>query len=157
MRVYACKQIQVQTSSRSIHKPSDISQFWDFLSVFSIGSMVSGQCCFSTVNQREGQIITEYLAVVVESRIKHGACILLQAPWIKCETTHTSPDILTEKGLTPWTKARQAVLSDWTGTLNFLPNHTLMRPGSEIYCNYSDMGDWLRCWEVPEARFGFLN
>ena len=19
------------------------------------------------------------------------------------------------------------------------------------------MGDWLRCWEVPEARFGFLN
>ena len=45
-----------------------------------------------TVNQREGQIITEYLAVLVESRIK-------------CETTHTSPDILTEKGLTPWTKA----------------------------------------------------
>ena len=41
-----------------------------------------------TVNQREGQIITEYLAVLVESRIK-------------CETTHTSPDILTEKGLTP--------------------------------------------------------
>ena len=51
--------------------------------------MVSGQCCFwPTVNQREGQIITEYLAVLVESRIK-------------CETTHTSPDILTEKGLTP--------------------------------------------------------
>ena len=44
--------------------------------------MVSGQFCFS-VNQREGQIITEYLAVLVESRIK-------------CETTHTSPDILTE-------------------------------------------------------------
>ena len=40
------------------------------------------------VNQREGQIITEYLGVLVESRIK-------------CETTHTSPDILTEKGLTP--------------------------------------------------------
>ena len=35
------------------------------------------------INQREGQIITEYLAVLVESRIK-------------CETTHTSPDILTE-------------------------------------------------------------
>ena len=45
-----------------------------------------------TVNQREGKILTEYLAVVVESRIK-------------CETTHTSPDILTEKGLPPWTKA----------------------------------------------------
>ena len=48
--------------------------------------MVSGQFCFSEggpVNQREGQIITEYLAVLVESRIK-------------CETTHTSPDILTE-------------------------------------------------------------
>ena len=44
------------------------------------------------VNQREGQIITEYLAVLVESRIE-------------CETTHTSTDILTEKGLTPWTKA----------------------------------------------------
>ena len=56
----------------------------------SIGSMVSGQCCFCwpTVNQREDQIITEYLAVLVESRIK-------------CETTQTSPDILTEKGLTP--------------------------------------------------------
>ena len=53
------------------------------------------QCCWptvnqteGTVNQREGQIITEYLAVLVESRIK-------------CETTPTSPDILTEKGLTP--------------------------------------------------------
>ena len=63
---------------------------------FSIGSMVSGQFCFSAnskseggpVNQREGQIITEYLAVLVESRIE-------------CETTHTSTDILTEKGLTP--------------------------------------------------------
>ena len=44
------------------------------------------------VNQREGQIITEYLAVLVESRIK-------------CETSHTGPDILTEKGLTIWTKA----------------------------------------------------
>ena len=54
--------------------------------------MVSGQC-WSTVNQRKGQIITEYPAVLVESRIK-------------CETTYTSPDILTEKGLTPWTKAR---------------------------------------------------
>ena len=40
------------------------------------------------VNQREGQIITEYLAVLVESRIE-------------CETTQTSTDILTEKGLTP--------------------------------------------------------
>ena len=59
--------------------------------------MVSGQFCFllannksegGPVNQREGQIITEYLAVLVESRIE-------------CETTHTSPDILTEKGLTP--------------------------------------------------------
>ena len=88
MRVYACKQLQVQTSPRSIHKPSGISQFWDFLSVFSLGSMVSGQ--------REGQIITEYLAVLVESRIK-------------CETTHTSPDILTEKGLTPWTKANMKI------------------------------------------------
>ena len=48
--------------------------------------MVSGQC-WPIVNQREGQIITEYLAVLVESRIK-------------CETTHISPDILTEKGLT---------------------------------------------------------
>ena len=43
-------------------------------------------------NQREGQIITECLAVLVESRIE-------------CETTQTSTDILTEKGLTPWTKA----------------------------------------------------
>ena len=44
----------------------------------------------AAVNQREGEIITEYLAVSVESRIK-------------CEITctHTSPDILTEKGLTP--------------------------------------------------------
>ena len=102
MRVYACKQLQVQTSPRSTHKPSGISQFWNFLSVFSIGStwsMVSGQFCWPTVksegglvNHREGQIITEYLAVLVESRIK-------------CETTHTSPDILTEKGLMPWTKA----------------------------------------------------
>ena len=65
--------------------------------------MVSGQFCFSAelttvlanskseggpVNQREGQIITKYLAVLVESRIE-------------CETTHTSTDILTEKGLTP--------------------------------------------------------
>ena len=40
------------------------------------------------VNQREGQIITEYLAVLVESRIE-------------CETTQTSTDILTEKGLMP--------------------------------------------------------
>ena len=39
--------------------------------------------CWPTVNQREGQIITEYLAVLVQSRIKY-------------ETTHTSPDILTE-------------------------------------------------------------
>ena len=65
---------------------------------YVLGSMVSGQFCFSVlpnskseggpVYQREGQIITEYLAVLVQSRIK-------------CETTHTSPDILTEKGLTP--------------------------------------------------------
>ena len=48
------------------------------------------------VNQREGQIITEYLAVLVESRIE-------------CETIHTSTDILTEKGLTPWTKAKSKV------------------------------------------------
>ena len=62
--------------------------------------MVSGQFCFlansksegGPVNQREGQIITEYLAVLLENRIE-------------CETTHTSTDILTEKGLTPWTKA----------------------------------------------------
>ena len=66
--------------------------------------MVSGQFCLANsksegglVNQREGQIITEYLAVLVESRIE-------------CETTQTSTDILTEKGLTPWTKASQAVL-----------------------------------------------
>ena len=52
------------------------------------------------VNQREGQIIIEYLAVLVESRIE-------------CETTHTSTDILTEKGLTPWTKAMQ--ISDCFG------------------------------------------
>ena len=55
--------------------------------------MVSSAFCFlllansksegGPVNQREGQIITEYLDVLVESRIK-------------CETTHTSPDILTE-------------------------------------------------------------
>ena len=62
--------------------------------MFSIESMFSGQCWPTvnqregTVNQREGQIITEYIAVLVESRIK-------------CETTHTSPDILTEKNLTP--------------------------------------------------------
>ena len=37
---YACKQLQVQTSPRSTHKPSGISQFWNFLSVFCIGSMV---------------------------------------------------------------------------------------------------------------------
>ena len=64
--------------------------------------MVSGQFCFllansksegGPVNQREGQIITEYLTVLVESRIE-------------CETTQTSTDILTEKGLTPWTKAK---------------------------------------------------
>ena len=62
--------------------------------------MVSGQFCLANsksegglVNQREGQIITEYLAVLVESRIE-------------CETTQTSTDILTEKGLTPWTKAK---------------------------------------------------
>ena len=83
---------------RSIHKPSSISQFWDFLSVFSIRSMVSGQC-WPTVNQREGQIVTEYLAVLVESRIK-------------CETTHTNPDILTEKGLIPWTKAN-VIIDNW--------------------------------------------
>ena len=58
-----------------------------------MGSMVSGRWPTvksegGPVNQREGQIITEYLAVLVESRIK-------------CETTHTSPDISTEKGLTP--------------------------------------------------------
>ena len=33
--------------------------------------MVSAACvCWPTVNQREGQIITEYLAVLVESRIR---------------------------------------------------------------------------------------
>ena len=52
----------------------------------SVFYRVYGQ--WSTVNQREGQIITEYLAVVVQTRIK-------------CETTHTSSDILTEKGPTP--------------------------------------------------------
>ena len=67
-----------------IHKPSGINNSEISCQCF----MVSGQFCFSTVNQREGQIITEYLAVLVESRIK-------------CETAHTSPDILTEKGLTP--------------------------------------------------------
>ena len=52
------------------------------------------------VNQREDQIITEYLAVLVESRIE-------------CETTQTSTDILTEKGLTPWTKANLISTSAW--------------------------------------------
>ena len=28
---------------------------------------------------------------------------------------------------------------------------------SYIHCNFSDMGDSLRCWEVQEDRFGFLN
>ena len=59
--------------------------------MFSIGSMVSGQCwCWPTVNQREGtvnqreaQIITEYLAVLEESSYTYKS------------------DILTEKGLTP--------------------------------------------------------
>ena len=67
--------------------------------------MVSGQFCNSKsegglVNQREGQIITEYLAVLVESRIE-------------CETTQTSTDILTEKGLTPWTKAKVSLTLDF--------------------------------------------
>ena len=56
--------------------------------------MVCGQFFMANRNQRENQIITEYLAVLVESRIE-------------CETTHTSTDILTEKGLTPWTKANK--------------------------------------------------
>ena len=105
MRVYACKQLQVQISPQFTLKPSGIFQIWDFLSVFSIGSMVSCQFCFSEggpVNQREGQIINEYLAVLVENRIK-------------CETTHTSPDILTEKVLMPWTKATIFV-KRWTNS-----------------------------------------
>ena len=70
MRVYACKQLQVQISPRFYTQTLWHKQFWDFLSVFSIGSMVSGQFCLSKsegglVNQREGQIITEYLAVLV--------------------------------------------------------------------------------------------
>ena len=71
-----------------IHKPSGIT-------VLANSKSEGGP-----VNQREGQIIIEYLAVLVESRIE-------------CETTHTSTDILTEKGLTPWTKAMQ--ISDCFG------------------------------------------
>ena len=62
--------------------------------------MVSGQ--------REGQIVTKYLAVLVESRIK-------------CETTHTNPDILTEKGLTPWTKAN-VIIDNWYNSVTFTNN-----------------------------------
>ena len=47
MRVYACKQLQVQISPRFYTQTLWHKQFWDFLSVFSIGSMVSGQFCFS--------------------------------------------------------------------------------------------------------------
>ena len=42
--------------------------------------LANGKSEGGPVNQKEGKIITEYLAVLVESRIKH-------------ETTHTSPDI----------------------------------------------------------------
>ena len=56
MRVYACKQLQVQISPRFHTQTLWHKQFWDFLSAFSIGSMVSGQFCFwPTVNQREDQ------------------------------------------------------------------------------------------------------
>ena len=48
------------------------------------------------VNQREGQIITEYLAAFGGKQYSTG---------LNCETTHTNPDILTEKSLTPWTRA----------------------------------------------------
>ena len=70
MRVYACKQLQVQITEGFIHKPSGINNS-EFL--VSIGSMVSGQFCSKSETskaQREGQIITEYLAVLVESRIE---------------------------------------------------------------------------------------
>ena len=80
MRVYACKQLQVQISPRFHTQTLWHKQFSDFLSVFSIGSMVSGQFNSKSeggpVNQREGQIITEYLDVLVDSRIK-------------CETSYT--------------------------------------------------------------------
>ena len=73
--------------------------------------MVSGQLgAFNSkseggpVNQKEGQIITEYLAVLVESRIE-------------CETTHTSTDILTEKGLTPWNKAMKLMNTEYFDTV----------------------------------------
>ena len=60
MRVCACKQLQVQISPRFHIQTLWHKQFWDFLSVFSIGSMVSGQLANSKseggpVNQREGQ------------------------------------------------------------------------------------------------------
>ena len=71
-----------------VHGNLALSRFWGYvISIFaaknldfSRSSMVSGQFCFSAtataksegglVNQREGQIITEYLAVLVESRIE---------------------------------------------------------------------------------------
>ena len=48
--------------------------------------MVSGQFCFlcwPTVNQREGQIITEYLAVLVESRIKCETSYKVLIFWLR--------------------------------------------------------------------------
>ena len=78
-----------------IHKPSGINNSEISCQCFlkALWSVVSSALANSKseggpVNQREGQIITEYLAVLVESRIE-------------CETTHTSTDNLTEKGLTP--------------------------------------------------------
>ena len=80
-----------------IHKPSGINNseiscqcfLQGLWSVVSFCVLANSKSEGGPVNQREGQIITEYLAVLMESRIK-------------CETTHTSPDILTEiYGLTP--------------------------------------------------------
>ena len=73
---------QVQISPRFYTQTLWHKQFWDFLSVFSIGSMVSGQLCFS-VNQRKGQIITEYLAVLVKSRIECELHIQVLIFWLR--------------------------------------------------------------------------
>ena len=76
----------LQTASSSNRPKVHTQILWHF-SILR-WSVVSSAFRRRPVNQREGQIITEYLAVLVESRIK-------------CETTHTNPDILTEKDLMP--------------------------------------------------------
>ena len=79
----------MQTASSSNQLKVHTQTLWHFSILrflISVFYRVYGQwsVCWPTVNQREGQIITEYLAVVVESRMK-------------CETTHTSPGILTDE------------------------------------------------------------